>query len=709
MSVRKRVPIAVLGAAVAMSAAGAVSATAAAASPTVAHPPSRVAAANRPPGSFIAVGPARLLDTVTGLGARRARVTAGGVVDLQVTGRAGIPSPVAAVALNVTVSGPTRSGNVVLYPKGQARPDTPLASFVKGVPTSHAVIATVGAAGRVELANRSAGTVQLAVDVSGYYVAGAATAPGAYVPVTPTRFLDTRNGTGAPQQPLGGGTDVDVTVGGQAGVPRAGVSAVIVNLTATDAVAAGVLSATAVYAGRSETIDFRPGASTSNLAVVAVNATGQIQLANLPLGEDDPGGAVDVVGEVYGYFRAGTPATGGMFGYSGATSAPSPFVGAHRTVTVTIPDVGGPSEPALHAVLVNLTVFEPSGRGALTVYAHGAPRPKVSTLTFAHHTVDGFGIVRVGTSAMIDIHNGSGAAVHVEVAVAGYVGAFPGPAQWSVGGVIDTGSRITGISCASPSFCAASDLDGNALTYNGSTWSPPTAIGPSVVYGVSCGGTVCAAVDGSPTVYLYRHGSWTTAVPSTNSTDLQSTQCLSATFCVAVAKYTSSVYVYNGSSWHASSDPKMDPYGGLILSCATPTFCLGDDSNGHPAVFNGVTWIDTVAPPDPFLYDTYAISCITPTSCAVLSPEDAITFTGTKWISAHHFGLTGDQQMGSVTCGTVSFCVALGADSVWERSSAGWSPAQNIDSGAFLAQMSCAPGTTFCAAIDSYGRFVTTR
>jgi hypothetical protein len=38
---------------------------------------------------------------------------------------------------------------------------------------------------------------------------------------------------------------------------------------------------------------------------------------------------------------------------------------------------------------------------------------------------------------------------------------------------IDPGSHLQAVSCASASFCVAIDRKGNALTFNGSTWSAP--------------------------------------------------------------------------------------------------------------------------------------------------------------------------------------------------------------------------------------------
>src|SRR6266481_839469 len=66
---------------------------------------------------------------------------------------------------------------------------------------------------------------------------------GTYHALNPTRILDTRNGTGGfPVGPLGGAASIDVPLAGQGGVPSTGVSAVVLNVTATNTTAPSFLT-----------------------------------------------------------------------------------------------------------------------------------------------------------------------------------------------------------------------------------------------------------------------------------------------------------------------------------------------------------------------------------------------------------------------------------------------------------------------------------
>src|SRR5207249_4400762 len=66
---------------------------------------------------FTSATPVRLLDTRSAVGAPKAPVQAGGTLDLQVAGVSAVPpTGVTAVTLNVTVTEPSTSGYLTVYP-----------------------------------------------------------------------------------------------------------------------------------------------------------------------------------------------------------------------------------------------------------------------------------------------------------------------------------------------------------------------------------------------------------------------------------------------------------------------------------------------------------------------------------------------------------------------------------------------------------------
>ena len=128
--------------------------------------------------SFVAVAPARLLDsrvggsTVDGLFVGGGMSGPGSVLQLQVAGRPGVPGDVSAVVLNVTAVGATGAGFVTVYPCGQAPPNSSSLNTTAGGTVPNAVTVKVGVGGKVCLFTSVGVSTHLLVDVNGYFPAG---------------------------------------------------------------------------------------------------------------------------------------------------------------------------------------------------------------------------------------------------------------------------------------------------------------------------------------------------------------------------------------------------------------------------------------------------------------------------------------------------------------------------------------------------------
>ncbi|HEX2785561.1 MAG TPA: DUF1501 domain-containing protein [Ilumatobacteraceae bacterium] len=236
--------------------------------------------------------PARLLDTRDGTGGRFGALGQGQSFDLQVAGRSGVSDKAQAVALNVTVTGPTAGSFLTVWPSGEARPFASSVNMVPGQTVPNMVLARVGSNGKVSIFNNT-GSTDIVIDVLGCFHGNAS---GRYVSLSPRRVLDTREGLGAPLAKVGQ-TPLEVTLSGKAGVPSNGVSGVMLNVTA---VAPTVSTFITVYPRGSD----RPLAS--NLNVIAGQVIPNMVLARL--GSEgtvmmfNNGGVVDLVADVVGYF-----------------------------------------------------------------------------------------------------------------------------------------------------------------------------------------------------------------------------------------------------------------------------------------------------------------------------------------------------------------------------------------------------------------------
>jgi hypothetical protein len=258
-------------------------------------------------GEFVSLPPARITDTRTGSGLPNAghHLGVGGTVDVQVTGAGGVPLTGAeSVVVNVTATDTTfkatdkiKTSVLIAYPTGSSRP---LASNLnwKG---NHQTVANrvsvpIGAGGKITLYNAK-GKVDVVVDVNGYYTDATATG-GFFLPLTPVRILDTRDGNGGFSTPVGPGQTISVQIDGRGGVPASGVSEVILNVTATDPT--GKDSFLTIFPDltslpNASDLNFVRGQTVANLVFVKVGTDGKVAVYN-------PKGTTEVIFDVAGWF-----------------------------------------------------------------------------------------------------------------------------------------------------------------------------------------------------------------------------------------------------------------------------------------------------------------------------------------------------------------------------------------------------------------------
>ena len=120
--------------------------------------------------------------------------------------------------------------------------------------------------------------------------------PAYYHPVTPARILDTRTGPG-PTGRLGYGCHIDVQVTGVGGVPASGVSAVVLNVTATQPSRGSFLTVYPTDASlpTASNLNFVQGQTVPNLVTVKVGADGKVKLYNAA-------GQTHVIFDVVGWY-----------------------------------------------------------------------------------------------------------------------------------------------------------------------------------------------------------------------------------------------------------------------------------------------------------------------------------------------------------------------------------------------------------------------
>jgi hypothetical protein len=371
------------------------------------------------PGAYTALSPVRVLDTRNGTGGYTAPVGPGGQIGLHVTGVDGVPSTgVSAVVLNVTATDATASSYVTVYPDGTTQPGSSNLNFTAGETIANLVVVPVGSDGQIDFYNQ-AGSVNLVADLEGYYATD--TTGSAFIPAGPARMLDTRNGTGAPQAPVGPGGTIGLQITGTDGVPSTGVTAVVLNVTATDPTASSYVTVYPDGTTRptASNLNFTAGETIPNLVTVPVGTDGKVDFYN-------NSGSTDLVADLDGYyttelgssFVAVSPVR--MLDTRNGTGGYSSPVGPGGVISLMITGADGIAATGVTAVVLNVTATDPTASSYVTVYPDGTTRPTASNLNFTPgETVPNLVVVPVGADGRIDFYNNSGS-VDLVADLAGY-------------------------------------------------------------------------------------------------------------------------------------------------------------------------------------------------------------------------------------------------------------------------------------------------
>ena len=361
--------------------------------------------------------PARLLDTRDG----GEPLGMDSTLTLPIADTAGVPATANAVVLTVTAINPTAGSFLTVYPDGTTQPATSNLDFTAGQTIANAVIVPLGTDGDIDIYNRN-GSVDLSVDLSGYYATGT---NGTFTTTTPTRILDTRNGTGTGGviAPLGTSTALQLAVtGAGTGVPSTGVTAVVLNLTVTNPTTGSFLTVYPDGSARPATsnLNFAAGQTVANLVVVPVT-DGTIDIWNL-------GGTTDVIADLVGYYTSGSGSTFTAAGPTrvldtrtgaGTNGVIAPL-GSNSVVAIQVTGTATGVPATATAVVLHLAATNATDGGFLTVYPDGTPQPITSNLDFTPgQVISNLVIVPVGTNGKIDIYNFSGT-VDVIADLSGY-------------------------------------------------------------------------------------------------------------------------------------------------------------------------------------------------------------------------------------------------------------------------------------------------
>jgi hypothetical protein len=374
-------------------------------------------------GSYVPLTPFRIMDTRSGhCGVHTCgALGAGQTLPLQITGYS-VPANATAVVLNVLAVNGSAASLLTVSPSGTGRPLASNLNFNAHVNIANLVTVALGQNSasdtqrEVNIFN-AVGTVNVVVDIEGYFVPQASSNPaGEFHAIAPLRVCDTRakqpaNGCNqghSTDNQIGPGQVLKVKVSGipsgvggsAASIPTDGTAgAAVLNLTAVAGTQATWLSVfptqpngtclTSVPA--SSTINVSAGGAEANRVMARLGPSHSGGL-NTDVCVYNAAGTINVVLDASGWFGSatGSPPTGAQYQAIGPTricdtrSGTGTLCSGHQltsggTQLVRVAGVGGIPGSGAVAIIANLTAVGGSQSTYLTVYpADVSPKPNAS-------------------------------------------------------------------------------------------------------------------------------------------------------------------------------------------------------------------------------------------------------------------------------------------------------------------------------------------
>ena len=357
---------------------------------------------------------AAVLDTRSNIGAPSGPRAAGSTTTFQVAGVGGVPATgVTAVLVDVTAITTTTATHLSVFPGGTPR--NPALSTVNATARqiiSNSAVVNLPASGKLAVYT-SAGGVHITVDVQGYF-SRTVTTGGGFVPVSPTRLVDTRSGLGGSTGtiPIGGSRTFTLT----GGVIPAGVSTAFLDMIATGATAQGWIGTYAAGGTNRSVMDYVPG-TTAHAVTARLGTDGRATFTN------NSGSPVNLVLTASGYYASGLASGGDLRTVTATRLLDTRNVGTRAPLAANGAVDVALGVPAGSTAMVNLTIANNTAAGYLHAWPVGGTEPGTSLLNYPGANTGAraaVAAVPVGTDGKIRIRNVGTGTVHLLVDLQGW-------------------------------------------------------------------------------------------------------------------------------------------------------------------------------------------------------------------------------------------------------------------------------------------------
>ncbi|WP_196073286.1 hypothetical protein [Nakamurella alba] len=575
---------------------------------------------------------------------------------------------------------------------------------------------------------------------------------GAFGSVDPVRLLDTRTGNGAPKARLQPGASITVGFLNRGGLPTTGVSTVVASLTVVSPSTGGTLAIAPANAPtqRAVVINFAAKQGISNTAFLPLSSAGQVVFTNVS------GGTIDLVADVTGYYRSGTPTLAGTYGLIApvrlidtrtGNGAPKARIAPGTSITVKFTGRGGIPTSGVSTAVAALTVVNPSAGGTLSVAPAGNTTKRAVVINFAaKHGISSTAMLPIGSGGQVVFTNNSAGTIDLVADTTGYYRAGTAARSGTFGPVdpirlLDTrtgngapkarlaaGQSITvslpgrgnlpgtGITAVTAAVTVVSPTAGGTLAVapGGATGKRAVIINFAAKQGISTtsllpigaggrtvftnvsGGTIdiVADVTGSTLdIDTTATPTWGTPTPVYKPVgELTTVSCVNVSFCMASDGARS--FRFNGDVWTTQLGRGFSE-----ISCSSTTFCIGV-KDGRFSRWNGTTWT-TPAAIKAGETTVDQVSCAASTCVAISTGRTAYRYSGGTW-TASTIGAT-TTTLQDISCASAVYCMAVDTNGRYmKRTSTGWSAPAQVWTASITRAVDCT-SVDFCVVVGIAG------
>lgn len=533
---------------------------------------------------------------------------------------------------------------------------------------------------------------------------------GTFHPVDATRVLDTRTSGG-----LAAGRIVKFAVAGRGGIP-ADAAAVTINMTVLGPARAGSIS---VFPGDTAwngaaSISFAARQAKQNM-ITAKLGGGSLAVRN------NITSAIQVIGDVVGYYTGGTASTPGAFQSIPMQRAfdtrPSHPLAPASVTRMQIGGRGAVPASGVAAVIANLTVLTPGRAGSVSTWASNAGWDGSASESFAAgRSEQDVLAVSLGPDGAAMIRNNTGVPVQVVLDLIGYYLAGTPNGYGAYQPITPTrifDSRLNTVDDYPLATGELIPIQAYRDAVSGAARIPRWEV-PAVVVRYT---VLSPARSGSISVFPGTedwNGSASMTFGATTSVQQQLTTVLgpdgrlqlrnntlgNLTVIADVLGY----YLGVPNPLHYTGGQEIDPRHGRLaaVSCATATFCLAAQQAGFATGWDGSRWGTPMRVAQATAL--YSVSCASASFCVAggagpSGDPELFRYDGSSW--SQPAGFTGTASDVQVSCPATTFCLATDGAGYRTFTGGGWTaPAAT---GGDLRSVSCV-SSTLCRAVDHLGR-----